>query len=55
MNKRKYKELKTDVITIRVRKDTKQQILKFAYENNMTITEVLIYGFENFKKLDVFE
>lgn len=44
------KNNKTEVINFRVTKSKKQEILKLAYELNLSITDLMIKSYERYKK-----
>ena len=44
------KKNKTENIIFRLEESKKQEILKFAYENKLTITELMLLSFDNYKK-----
>lgn len=44
------KNNKTQVINFRLSKDKKQEILKLAYELDISITDLMLISYENYKK-----
>lgn len=41
---------KVETLGIRIEPTKKQEILKFAYDNKMSMTDVIIHGFNALKK-----
>lgn len=44
------KKNKTQVINFRVNEEKKQEILKLAYELQISITDLMLQSYENYKK-----
>lgn len=45
------KNNKTANIIFRLEEKKKQEILRFAYDNRLSVTDVMLLAFDNYKKL----